>query len=386
MRLKHLYFNFFLVAAFFFQTENTTATAQGNGLTLTPPMGWSSWYPFVDTINEKTIMQTADSIVSKGLRDAGYTILQLDDGWMAKVRDSKGRQYADTARFPRGMKFLADYLHARGLKLGVYSSAGATTCAGYPGSYDHEEIDAKTYAEWGVDYIKYDACGKKGGHTDKELFSRMAKALTSTGRPIIFNICIFYSPDTHLWGASIGNTWRTGEDIVKFIEKNPDVTYENWYNTLQTQVLGKEKYAGPGHWNDPDNLIVGYARNNKQTLDEQRAQFSFWALLAAPLFLGNDVRNMSPEIKAIVTNAEVIRINQDKDGKQGSRVVSSTDYEVCMKLLSDGSKAMILFNKSNAKKTIKLNWSDINEKGKLRVWNSWKQSGRTHEVTSPLLF
>ncbi len=361
-----------LTLTFFFNLSSIKA--QQTSLALTPPMGWSSWYPFVDTINEKKIIEMADAIVSTGLRDAGYVILQLDDGWMAKTRDEKGRQFADKERFPHGMKFLADYLHDRGLKLGIYSSAGATTCAGYPGSYNHEELDAKTYASWGVDYLKYDACGKKDGHSDKELFTRMGNALKATGRPILFNICIFYSDTTHLWGAALGNTWRTGGDIVKFIEKNPDVTYDNWYSTLQTQVLGKEKYAGPGHWNDPDNLIVGYARNNKQTLAEQQAQFSFWSLLAAPLFLGNDVRNMPAEIKKIVTNKEVIAVDQDKDGKQGTRIVSEENYEIWIKPLSDNAKAVILFNKTTLTLKIKLKKKDLDMHGKLKVRDLWKHA------------
>jgi alpha-galactosidase len=363
-----------LTLTFFFNSGSIKA--QQDSLALTPPMGWSSWYPFVDTINEQKIIETADAIVSSGLRDAGYVILQLDDGWMAKTRDADGRQFADKRRFPHGMKFLADYLHARGLKLGIYSSAGATTCAGYPGSYGHEELDAKTYASWGIDYLKYDACGKKEGHSDKELFTRMSRALKATGRPIIFNLCIFYSDTTHLWGSGLGNTWRTGGDIVKFIEKNPEVTYDNWYSTLQTQVLGKEKYAGPGHWNDPDNLIVDYARNNKQTIAEQKAQFSFWSLLAAPLFLGNDVRNISPEIKEIIANKEVIAVNQDKEGKQGTRIVSEKNYEIWVKPLSDGAKAVILFNRTISPLKIKLEKSDLDMKGKLKVRDLWNHADK----------
>jgi alpha-galactosidase len=370
------FLKYFFVIALIINSSCVSLYAQNNDLALTPPMGWSSWYPFVDTINEKKIMETADAIVSSGLRDAGYTILQLDDGWMAKVRDEKGRQFADKTKFPRGMKFLADYLHERGLKLGIYSSAGATTCAGYPGSYNHEELDAKTYADWGIDYLKYDACGKKEGHSDKELFTRMGNALKKTGRPIIFNLCIFYSDTTHLWGATLGNTWRTGGDIVKFIEKNPEVTYDNWYSTLQTQVLGKEKYAGPGHWNDPDNLIIGYARNNRQTLAEQQAQFSFWVLLSAPLFLGNDVRYMPDEIKKIITNPEVIAVNQDKEGRQGTRIISEDNYEVWMKPLSDGAKAVVIFNKTNSTAKIKLNRTDVDMQGKLKVRDLLKHANK----------
>ncbi|RNI35797.1 glycoside hydrolase family 27 protein [Hanamia caeni] len=375
LNMNKKYFAQYLLLLVFFLSPSSIK-AQQNGLALTPPMGWSSWYPFVDTINEKKIMETADAMVSTGLRDLGYTILQLDDGWMAKTRDENGRQFADKKRFPHGLKFLADYLHARGLKLGIYSSAGATTCAGYPGSYGHEELDAKTYASWGIDYLKYDACGNKEGHSDKELFTRMGNALKATGRPVIFNLCIFYSDTTHLWGAALGNTWRTGGDIVKFIEKNPEVTYQNWYSTLETQVLGKEKYAGPGHWNDPDNLIVGYARNNKQTLAEQQAQFSFWSLLAAPLFLGNDVRNMPPEIKKIITNKEVIAINQDKEGKQGTRIVSEKNYEIWVKPLSDEAKAVILFNKTNSSLKIQLKKNDLDMQGKLKMRDLWRHANQ----------
>ena len=359
-----------------FQLLVMAGNAQSNRLALTPPMGWSSWYPFVDTINEQKIMQTADAMVSSGLKKLGYTILQLDDGWMAKKRDPQGKQYADTSRFPHGMKFLADYLHMRGLKLGIYSSAGATTCAGYPGSFDHEATDAATYAAWGIDYLKYDACGNKNNFSDKELFARMSNALKATGRPVIFNLCIFYSKDTHLWGPRMGNTWRTGEDIVQFIEKNPVVTYQNWYKTLQTQVLGKEAYAGPGHWNDPDNLIIGYVRNNQQTIEEQKAQFSFWSLLAAPLFLGNDIRNISPAIKIIISNKDVIAINQDTLGKQGTRIKDTATYEVWQKPLAGESCAIVIFNKTDQPLAVHYNLEATGMKGKIWIRDCWKKTAK----------
>ena len=297
----------------------TILYGQTNSIALTPPMGWMSWYPFIDKIDEKKIMEVADAMVSNGLRDAGYNLLQLDDGWMSASRDKDGKQCADSTRFPHGMKYLADYVHSKGLKIGIYSSNGKTTCAGYPGSYNHEELDAKTYAEWGIDYLKYDACGDKEGHSHKELHTKMSNALKSIGRRIMFEICIFSSGETHLWGAEIADLWRTGGDIVSFIEKNPVVTYHNWYKNL-TQVLGKESYAGNGHWNDPDNLIVDYPRNNKQTFEEQKAQFSLWSIIAAPLILGNDVRNMSLETKSILLNKEVLAIDKDKAGKPGTRI------------------------------------------------------------------
>ena len=356
-----------------FKTNNTIEIDSNVTLSPTPPMGWMSWYTFIDKINEKLIMEVADSMVSSGLRDAGYNLLQLDDGWMAKTRDENGRQYADKLRFPNGIKFLADYLHDRGLKLGIYSSAGSKTCAGYPGSYNHEETDAKTYAEWGVDYLKYDACGDMGSHTVKELNFKMSKALRETGRSILYEICIFNSKETHLWGAEIADMWRTGEDIVKYIERNPEVTWLNWYGNLN-QVVGKENYAGKGHWNDPDNLIVAYPRNNKQTFEEQKAQFSFWSLVAAPLMLSADVRNMTVETKMIVLNKEVIAISQDKAGNQGVRIKADKNQELWMKILEDGSKAVILFNKNDAVSQVSFSLSDINESGIVNARDLWKHA------------
>ncbi|MBB2145444.1 glycoside hydrolase family 27 protein [Pedobacter sp. LMG 31464] len=373
----------FLILVSVLILQNKSLSAQLNSLapSPTPPMGWMSWYTFIDHINEKQIMEVADAMVSSGLRDAGYNLIQLDDGWMAKERDKEGRQYADKVRFPNGIKYLANYLHQKGLKLGIYSSNGSLTCAGYPGSYNHEEIDAKTYAEWGVDYLKYDACGKKEGHPDQELNMRMINAIKKTGRPMLYAVCVFGSNETHLWASKVATMWRTGGDIVQHIERNPIVTYKLWYTNLQ-QVIGKEAYAGNGHWNDPDNLIIGYPRNNEQTIEEQKAQFSFWSLIAAPLLLSVDVRAMDPKIKAIIMNKEVIAINQDKAGVQGSRLINDDDHEIWVKKLNDGSKAVILFNKKDVEAEIRLNLKDINEKGKVKVRDLWTKQNKT--ITSSL--
>ncbi len=353
----------------------TTTKEQPEIIAETPPMGWMSWYTFIDQINEDLIMQIADSMVSKGLVEAGYNIVQLDDGWMAMTRDEKGRQFADKTRFPSGMKALADYLHERGLKLGIYSSSGSQTCAGYPGSYNHEEIDANTYAEWGVDYLKYDACGDREGINDKEIYAKMRNFLNATGRPFLFEICIFYSDTTYLWGGEIANMWRTGGDIVKWIDKNPIVTWENWYENLN-QVVGKEAYAGKGHWNDPDNLIIGYPRNNQQTFEEQKAQFSFWSLVAAPLIQSADIRHLTPEIESIILNKEVIAINQDKAGIQGKRIKSENDHELWVKALQDGSKAIILFNKKDTADKVTFDLADINETGTFKVRDLWEHADK----------
>ena len=361
----------FIIVFFFTGFISITTKEQTNPVAPTPPMGWMSWYPFIDKIDERKIMEVADAMVSSGLRDAGYTLLQLDDGWMASGRDKEGKQFADTSRFPNGMKFLADYVHSRGLKIGIYSSNGKKTCAGYPGGYNHEDLDAKTYAEWGIDYLKYDACGDKEGHSDKELHTRMSKALKATGRPILFEICIFSSGKTHLWGAEIADMWRTGGDIVQDIDKNPEVTYQNWYGNLN-QVIGKESYAGNGHWNDPDNLIVDYPRYNKQTFQEQKAQFSLWSIIAAPLMLGNDVRNMSQETKRILINKEVIAISQDKAGIQGIRIKSDANMEIWARQLHDESKAVVLFNKSASNAKLTINFSEIAMIDKVKVRDLWE--------------
>ncbi len=350
---------------------NTSVSAQSNNLAQTPPMGWMSWYTFIDNINEELIMEVADAMVSSGLRDAGYDMIQLDDGWMAMSRDENGCMFANKTRFPNGLKFLGDYLHERGLKFGIYASSGHETCEGYPGSYNHEEIDANTFAKWGVDYLKYDACGDREGLIDKVLYKKMSDALIATGRPILYEICIYYSKETHLWGGEYGNMWRTGGDIVSWIKTTtPPVTYKNWYANLQ-QVIGKSNYAGSGHWNDPDNLIVGYPRNNQQTFEEQKAQFSFWSLISAPLMLSVDVRKMSPEIKSILLNQEVIAINQDKAGIQGNRIKSDDKHEVWIKKLEDGSKAFILFNKQDVSSKLNFNISDLKMNGNLIFRDLW---------------
>lgn len=359
-----------IIVLAFFVGICSVANAQYKAVTKTPPMGWMSWFPFIDKIDEKKIMEVADAMVKSGLRDAGYKLLQLDDGWMANRRDAKGRQYADTVRFPHGMKYLADYVHSRGLKIGIYSSDGMQTCAGYPGSYNHEEKDAQTYAAWGIDYLKYDACGEKEKHTDRELDTRMSNALQASGRQIMFEICIFSSGRTHLWGAEIADMWRTGGDIVKFIERTPEVTYKNWRENIE-QVVGKENYAGNGHWNDPDNLIVDYPRNNKQTYEEQKAQFSLWAVVSAPLILGTDVRRMSAEIKAILMNKDIIAVDQDAATKPGSRVLSDDKMEVWVKQLNDGSKAVVLYNKQDAEADLTLNLKDIGVAEKVKARNLW---------------
>jgi alpha-galactosidase len=311
---------------------------------LTPPMGWNSWNYFAGNVTDKNIRDSADQIVANGMKDAGYNYVNIDDTWEGE-RDANGVLHTNS-KFP-DMKALADYVHSKGLKIGIYSSPGPKTCGGYAGSLGHEEQDAKMYAEWGIDYLKYDLCSFIGDVMEKQApndhaaqmrimiaaYDKMNKALKATGRPIVFSFCQYGWDAVWEWGPSVGgNLWRTTGDI------QPD--WDRMYAILSQQE-GLEKYAGPGHWNDPDMLEVG---NGKLSLEENRTHFSMWAMLAAPLLAGNDLPNMKPEIKAILTNREVIAIDQDSLGKQAARVYSDGEVEVWSRPLSGGALAVAVIN------------------------------------------
>lgn len=277
-----------------------------NGLGLTPAMGWNSWNFYGCNINEEVIKKTADLMVSKGLKDAGYEYLNLDDCWQMS-RDENGRIVEDKEKFPSGMKELGKYIHSKGLKFGIYSSAGTKTCQGRPGSLYYEDIDAQTYAEWEVDYLKYDNCHNQG-IPSTERYPKMTNALKKAGRPIYYSICQWGEEKIATWGSKYSNSWRTTLDISN-----------NWesFILILDQQQGLEKYAGPGGWNDPDMLEVG---NDGFTLAEAKSHFVLWAVLKAPLILGNDLSNMSPEILQLLTNDKIIKVNQDKKGKQAKRI------------------------------------------------------------------
>ena len=329
------------------------ACALENGLALTPPMGWNSWNKFGCDVSEKLIKETADAMVSSGMKDAGYQYIVIDDCWQVK-RDDKGKIIADAERFPSGMKALANYVHSKGLKFGLYSDAGTATCQGRPGSHGFEEIDAGTYAEWGVDYLKYDWCNTDG-IKQQDAYPAMRDALLKSGRKIVFSMCEWGSSQPWLWAEKVGNLWRTTGDIQDCWECKRDWGGMGWTPILDLQA-GLEKYAGPGHWNDPDMLEVG---NGGMTVTEYKSHFSLWCLLASPLMAGNDLRNMTPEIKEILTNKEVIALNQDKRGIQGSKIRDDGDYEVWSKPLKDGSKAVILFNRDAKKAEMKVTWEEL---------------------------
>jgi len=322
-------------------------------------MGWNSWNKFACNVSEDMIKSMADALVKSGMKDAGYQYVNIDDCWQVS-RDEHANIVVDPQRFPHGMKALGDYIHSLGLKFGVYSDAGTQTCAGRPGGLGHEYQDAIQYAAWGVDYLKYDWC-----HTStqdaKASYANIRAALDAAGRPIVLSICEWGTAKPWLWGKEVGgNLWRTTGDITdKFAgsEKWPDGTCcSNGLLAILDQQVGLESYAGPGHWNDPDMLEVG---NGGMTDVEYRTHFSLWAILAAPLIAGNDLRNMRPEIHDILTNKEVIAVNQDALGREGTRVAKNGDLEVWAKQLKDGSRAVVLLNRGASEQNMTVAWQDL---------------------------
>lgn len=338
------------------------------GLALTPPMGWNTWNTFGVNINERLIKETAESMIASGMRDAGYVYIVLDDAWLAKERDTEGNLVADPVKFPSGMKALADYLHQKGFKFGIYNCAGNKTCAGYPGGRGHEYQDARTYASWSVDYLKYDWCNH-GTADAKETYKTMRDALYAAGRPIVLSICEWGNNKPWLWAKDIGHLWRTTGDITDCYDCQ-EVYSMGWKVILDSQV-GLEKYADPGHWNDPDMLEVG---NPGLSLAESRAHFSLWCMLAAPLMAGNDVRKMSGEVRDILTNKEVIAIDQDPLGKQGYQFMKHPGKEIWVKQLSDGKWAVCFLNDSDSPLQIRLKWSHLwFLKGTYEVRDLWQK-------------
>lgn len=331
----------------------TNAYSLDNGLARTPPMGWNSWNKFACAVNEQLIREMADAMVTSGMKDAGYVYLVIDDCWQID-RDAQGNILPDPHRFPSGMKALADYVHSRGLKFGLYSDAGTLTCQKRPGSRGYEFQDARQYAAWGVDYLKYDWCST-GTQNAPASYSIMRDALLKAGRPIVFSICEWGTSKPWLWAKDVGNLWRTTGDIQDCWDCKRDWGGMGVVHILDLQD-GLESYAGPGHWNDPDMLEVG---NKGMTITEYRAHFSLWCILAAPLMAGNDLRNMTNEVKEILTNREVIAVDQDSLGMQGRRVKRHGDREVWAKQLADGGRAVVLFNRGPKSQEISVSWTEI---------------------------
>ena len=318
------------------------APPQAPQVAQTPPMGWNSWNYFAGRVTDKDIRDSADLVVSSGMKDAGYIYVNIDDTWEGE-RDASGVLHTN-AKFP-DMKALADYVHSKGLKIGIYSGPGSKTCGGYAASLGHEEQDAQMYADWGIDYLKYDLCSfipdvlEKQAPNDKAAqmrlmiaaYDKMGKALKATGRPIVYSLCQYGWDAVWEWAPALGgNLWRTTGDITPHWDR---------IYAIASQQAGLESYAGPGHWNDPDMLEVG---NGKLSLAENRTHFTLWAILAAPLLAGNDLPHMKPEIKAILTNRDVIAINQDALGKQGTRTYSDGEVEVWTRQLQGGAMAVAI--------------------------------------------
>lgn len=360
------------IAVVFVEAQKT------EGLALTPPMGWNSWNKFGCDINENLIKEVADKFVQSGMRDAGYEYIVIDDCWQVN-RDENGKIVADPERFPSGIKALADYIHSRGLKFGIYSCAGTLTCQKRPGSHNYETIDANTYAEWGVDYLKYDWCNAEGFDPVKS-YTDMSKALANSGRPIVFSICEWGSNRPWTWAKNIGHLWRSTFDIQDCWDCMRDWGGMGWVHILDMQV-GLEKYAGPGHWNDPDMLEVG---NGNMSLNEYKAHFSFWCLLASPLMAGNDLRNMDDETHKILTNQDAIAVNQDKAGIQGYKVYDDNDYEIWKKPLDNGDIAVIFFNRNKQKFELPTLWEKIGIEKNMKVFDIWKHAeiGTTDAIGS----
>ena len=316
------------------------ALALDNGLARTPQMGFNNWNSTHcgSTFNEDMIRSIADLFVSQGLKDAGYEYVNVDDCWAASDRDPQtGRLVPDPARFPHGIKALADYVHAKGLKFGIYTSAGTRTCADtMPGGLDHEDIDARTFADWGVDYLKYDNCNNQGRDAVQR-YTRMRDALAATGRPILYSVVEWGQNQPWLWGKDVGNSWRTTGDIGDSYASMLSIVHQN---------MALAQFAGPGHWNDPDMMEIG---NGGMTDVEYRSHFSLWSIMAAPLLIGTDLREATPETLAILRNREVIGVDQDRLGVQGAPIATAgaDGKDVFVKPLANGDRAIALFNETD---------------------------------------
>jgi alpha-galactosidase len=317
-----------------------------NGLAMTPPMGWNGWNAFDCGMTEKNVRDAADALVSSGMRDAGYRYVVIDDCWQGP-RDADGFITADATKFPSGIEALADYVHRKGLKFGIYSDAGTMTCAERPGSQGHEYQDALVYARWGVDFLKYDWC-YTGTRNAEEAYALMSDALRASERDIVFSMCEWGRSRPYGWASRIANLWRTTNDIAN-----------RWSSVIEIVDQNASLYsdAGPGHWNDPDMLEVG--NGSAMTDAEQRTHFSLWALMAAPLMAGNDLTRMDAKTRTILTNREVIAVDQDAAGIQGRRVRVDGERETWAKPLSDGSHAVILFNRGADAAEMTVDWTDF---------------------------
>ena len=360
--------------------SSAPAMSLDNGLARTPPIGWNSWIVFELNIDENLIRRTADALVATGMRDAGYQYIVVDAGWKANHRGPYGALLADAVKFPSGMKALAEYIHARGLKFGIYTDAGSEDCdSGAPGSLGHEEQDAATFAGWGVDFVKEDWCHTEGVNA-REAYSKMSLAIAKTHRPMIFSMCEWGDNHPWLWAADVANMWRTTGDSKACWDCGRETKDKlggyprGWTLILDAQPPLKQ-YAGPGHWNDPDLLVVGI---KGMSLEESRANFSLWSILAAPMFVGVDLRSMAPEVVDIFLNKEVIAVDQDAAGIEGDRVAKGGDQEIWVRPLENKDVAVALFNRGDRAARISVSWKEIGRKSneELTVRDLWRHQDK----------
>ena len=367
------------------EATRTLTIEIGDQLALTPPMGWNSWNTFGQELSEELLLQTADSMISLGLRDLGYRYVNIDDYWQLGERGEDGHLQVNQEKFPNGIRYVADYLHERGLQLGIYSDAAELTCGDVAGSYGYEATDAQDFADWGVDLLKYDYCHAPDDQaTAIERYTTMGKALRATGRSFIYSVCEWGLRDPWTWADSVGgHYWRTTWDIR-------DKWYSENYNNLENGLLNAldinaplAKYAGPGGWNDPDMLVVGLKgeshsinhdsveSNYGLNAEQYRSHMSMWCMLAAPLLLGNDVRTMDDETKETLMNPEIISINQDRLGQQARRVMDTGNYEVWTKPLTEDRVAVACLNTGSEEQTVTLDLTALTLPASATVRDVW---------------
>lgn len=363
----------------------------GDALALTPPMGWNSWYVLEGRVTDADIRAAADAMVASGMINHGYAYVNIDDCWAVKAgasdpvlggdpRDAQGR-IRPNGRFP-DMKALTDYIHARGLKAGIYTSPGPTTCAGFTGSFQHEEQDARTFAEWGFDFLKCDWCSYDRiarDHSLEELqrpYRLMGEILKRLDRDVVYNLCQYGMGNVSAWGCEVGgHCWRTTGDLGSSFNSIPDTMFAIGFGQA-----GLEQWAGPGHWNDPDYLLIGRLSNwqggtapTPLTPNEQYTHVSLWCLLTAPLIFSGDMASLDEFTLSLLTNDEVLEVDQDPLGQQARRVAQDDDREVWSKQMEDGSLAVGLFNRTEVETQVEARWSDLGLRGPCRVRDLWRQ-------------
>ena len=367
--------------------KETLAANVPDNLALTPPMGWNSWNPFGKNVSEEVIKATADAMVTSGLKDVGFEFVVIDDIWQGGRDSVTGLLYPDPKRFPSGIKALADYVHSRGLKFGIYSDAGTLTCGDRPGSYGFEEKDAKLFAEWGVDYLKYDYCYCPDYASENNDFKSaiarykaMGDALKATGRPIVYSICEWGPRSPWLWGKEVGgHLWRISYDVGDKWDEPRNEHSQIGILTAIDAMTDLERFVQPGGWNDPDMLVIGlrnsgFIKGGGCTDVEYRTQMSMWCMFSAPLMLGCDLVTMSEETKSILLNKDIIAIDQDPLGKQAFRVMRKDGVEAWKKPLSDGKVAIAFLNRNSTEETVLsgLEQLELDPKVAYEVYDVWK--------------